>query len=107
MPRAVAKAAQTVEAVNGPEYDRATPEYFEEEEDVERTVELEGRYKIVTPLAVNFSCYGVEFRQGIGRTDDLDVANRIQAEFKYKVLDTQKTPVERVPVPAQALPEET
>jgi hypothetical protein len=105
MPRAVAKAAQTVEAVNGAEYDRPTPGYFDDEEE-NRTVETEGRYRIVTPLAANFNMYDVRFVEGVGRTDDLNVANRIQAEFKYKVFDTHKVPAERVTVP-QALPEGT
>jgi hypothetical protein len=96
MPRGVKNASVTVDAVNGVEYDRLTPGF--EEEDSELTIDHEGRYKVVTPRAVNFSAYGVEFVQGIGRTDDLEVAKRLQDEFKYRVIDT-KHPTERTPVP--------
>jgi hypothetical protein len=102
MPRGVAKAAQTVEAVNGPDNDRLTPGF--DDDDDALTVEHEGRYKIVTPRAVKFQAYGVNFVEGIGRTDDAEVAQRLKQEFGYKIVDTQKG--ERAPLP-QALPEGT
>jgi hypothetical protein len=102
MPRGVAKAAQTVEAVNGPENDRLTPGFDDEDELL--TVDREGRYKVVTPRAVKFTAYGVNFVEGIGRTDDFELAQRLKAEFGYRVIDTQKG--ERAPLP-QPLPETT
>jgi hypothetical protein len=102
MPRAVTNAAKTVEAVNGPEVDRMTPG-FEDAEDGELTQEHEGRYRIVTPRAVSFTAYGVRFVEGIGRTDDLELAQRLKAEFSYKVVDSQR-PGQRVPMP-EPIPE--
>jgi hypothetical protein len=102
MPRGVKNAATTVEAVNGPEYDRLTPGYEDEEA---LTNEREGRYKVITPRAASFTAYEVRFIEGIGRTDDLAVAEKLKAEFNYKIIDTQK-PGQRVPIP-EPLPEIT
>jgi len=97
MPRGIKNASTTVEAVNGPEADRITPG-FDLEDDEALTYEPVGRYKVITPRAVNFTAYGVRFTEGIGRTDDLAVAERLQAEFNYRVIDSLRPP-QRVPIP--------
>ena len=103
MPRGIKNVAETVDAVNGVEYDRLTPG-FDEDDGVDLTrLENEGRYKVVTPRAASFTAYGIKFIEGIGRTDDLALAEKFQAEFKYKIVDTLK-PGQRTPVP-EPLPE--
>jgi hypothetical protein len=98
MPRGIKNASTTVAAVNGPEeLDRLTPG-FDLEDDDALTVEHEGRYRVITPRAVSFTAYGLKFTEGIGRTDDLDLAKRLEAEFHYRVIDTLK-PNQRVPIP--------
>jgi hypothetical protein len=98
MPRGVKNASTTVAAVNGvEEVDRLTPG-FELSDDEAMTIEHEGRYKVITPRAVNFTSYEVKFIEGIGRTDDLTVANRLRDEFHYRVIDTHH-PGQRIPVP--------
>lgn len=104
MPRGIANAAKTVEAVNGVEYDKLTPGF--DVDDADATVVQEGRYKVVTPRAVNFTSYDVKFTEGIGRTDDIAVAERLNAEFGYKIIDTQKPMRGPTPIP-EALPETT
>ena len=88
MPRAVANATKTIEAVNGVEYDKPTDGY---DEDFLPTSEQNGRYKILTPRAHSFTSYGIRFVEGIGRTDELLLANRLHQEFGYKVIDTGAT----------------
>lgn len=63
MPRAVANATKTIEAVNGVEYDKPTDGY---EDDFLPTSEQTGRYKILTPRAHSFTSYGIRFVEGIG-----------------------------------------
>ena len=104
MPRGIKNASTTVEAVNGPDYDRVTPG-FDLEDDQNLTLEQEGRYKVITPRAVSFTAYDLKFIEGVARTDDLALAQRLEAEFKYRVIDTHK-PGQRVPIP-EPLPETT
>jgi hypothetical protein len=104
VPRGIANAAKTVEAVNGVEYDRMTPGFDIEDEDA--TVVQEGRYKVVTPRAVSFTSYEVKFVEGIGRTDDAAVADKLRAEFGYRVIDTHKPMKTPMPIP-EPLPETT
>jgi hypothetical protein len=105
MPRGIKNASTTVQAVNGPEeMDRLTPGFDLEDEDA-LTLEHEGRYKVITPRAVNFTAYDVRFIEGIGRTDDLNLAKKLEAEFHYRVIDSQR-PGQRIPIP-EALPETT
>ena len=104
MPRGVANAAKTVEAVNGVEYDRMTPGF--DIDDDEATVVHQGRYKVVTPRAVNFTSYEVRFIEGIGHTDSEATAERLKAEFGYRVIDTLKPQRSPSPIP-EPLPETT
>lgn len=105
MPRGIKNASTTVQAVNGPEeMDRLTPG-FDLEDDDALTQEHEGRYRVITPRAVSFTAYDVRFVEGVARTDDLALAKRLEAEFGYRVIDSQK-PGQRVPIP-EPLPETT
>jgi hypothetical protein len=105
MPRGVKNAATTVDAVNGVEYDQETPG-FDLEDDAAMTLEHDGRYKVITPRAVSFTAYDVRFVEGVGRTDDLATAERLKAEFKYRVIDTLKPQRTPTPIP-EPLPEAT
>lgn len=104
MPRGVKNAATTVEAVNGPDYDRVTPG-FDLEDAAALTLESEGRYKVITPRAVSFTAYDLKFTEGVARTDDLALAQKLEAEFSYRVIDTHR-PNQRVPIP-EPMPETT
>lgn len=106
MPRGIANAAKTVEAVNGVEYDKMTPGFDVEDNDEDATVVHEGRYKVVTPRAVSFTSYDVRFIEGIGKTDDQAVAEKLHAEFGYKVIDTHKPLRGPTPIP-EPLPDQT
>jgi len=104
MPRGVKNAATTVQAVNGDEYDKLTPGFELEDEDL-LTVEHDGRFKIITPRAVSFTAYDVRFVEGVGRTDDAHLAQRLKDEFHYKVIDTHRPQSGPTPVP-EPLPEQ-
>lgn len=94
MPRAVANATKTIEAVNGVDYDKPTDGF---DDDFIPTSEQTGRYKILTPRAHSFTSYGIRFVEGIGRTDELPLATRLHQEFGYKVVDTGAAPEPAAP----------
>lgn len=105
MPRGVKNASVTVEAVNQTaEADRLTPG-FDLEDEQNLTLEQEGRYKVITPRAASFTAYELKFVEGVARTDDLATAERLKAEFGYRVIDT-RMPGQRIPIP-EPMPETT